>query len=85
LYYYTLVAQALKQQVDAKKVSKGVTDGLKADSSILNQAFSLHIGASLTADDEAKKFMLQLMIFWIKLMKLTKNFYNMKEVLVQPV
>lgn len=48
LYFYTLTAQLLKQPVDAKKVSKNVLDGLKKDSSILNQGYSLHIASLLS-------------------------------------
>lgn len=48
LYYYTQVAQLLKTPIDAKKVGKSLLDGLKTDSSILNQAYSLHIASLLS-------------------------------------
>ena len=42
-------------KVDSAKLSKSVFDALKADSSIINQAYSFHI-ATLLAEEEAKKF-----------------------------
>jgi len=47
LYYYAFTAQTLKQTIDAKKLAKSVTDALKADSSIVNQGYSLHIATLL--------------------------------------
>lgn len=50
LYYYVLTAEILKMKVDSKKVAASLTSALKTDSSIVNQGFSLHIAAKLSAD-----------------------------------
>lgn len=52
LYFYTLVAQNLKQALDSKVIKQSVIDGLKSDSSIVNQAYSLHIATLLTAEHQ---------------------------------
>jgi len=54
LYYYVNTAENLKMKIDSKKVAKSLTDALKADSSIVNQGFSLHIAAMLA--DSNKPF-----------------------------
>jgi oligosaccharyltransferase complex subunit delta (ribophorin II) len=48
LYYYTMINLLLKNKIDSKTLAKSVTESLKADSSILNQAYSLHIASELT-------------------------------------
>jgi len=52
LYYYVMTAETLKLNIDSKKVAKSLTDALKADSSILNQGFSLHIAAKLSENNK---------------------------------
>ncbi|CAF0949106.1 unnamed protein product [Brachionus calyciflorus] len=48
LYYYTQLAELLKTPIDSVKVSKSLLEGLKADSSVLNQGYSLHIASLLS-------------------------------------
>lgn len=50
LYYYVMTVETLKTKLDSKKVAKSLTDALRADSSILNQGFSLHIAAKLQSE-----------------------------------
>jgi len=52
LYYYTLIAKLQKLPVDSKKISQSVLAGLKADNSILNQGYSLHIASQLTENQK---------------------------------
>ena len=52
MYYYVLTAETLKLKLDSKKVAKSLTDALKADSSIVNQGFSLHIAAKLEENNK---------------------------------
>lgn len=47
LFYFVQTSATLKKTFDSKKVAKGLTEGLKADSSILNQGYSLHIASKL--------------------------------------
>jgi len=53
LFYYVLAANNLKKPIDSKKISKSVLDGLKADSSILNQGYSLQIATLLSENQKA--------------------------------
>jgi len=55
LYYYAFASKSLGFQPESAKLAKNVVDGLRADSSIINQAYSLHI-ATLLAPEDAKKF-----------------------------
>jgi len=55
LYYFAFASKNLGQNVDSQKLTKSLLDALKADSSVLNQAYSLHI-ATLLAPENAKKF-----------------------------
>lgn len=50
LYFYTLITLNVKLPIDAKAIKQSVIDGLKADSSIVNQAYSLHIATLLTPE-----------------------------------
>jgi oligosaccharyltransferase complex subunit delta (ribophorin II) len=52
LFYYTFAALSLKQPIDSKKISKNVLDGLKLDTSIINQAYSLQIAAQLASENQ---------------------------------
>jgi oligosaccharyltransferase complex subunit delta (ribophorin II) len=52
LYYYVQTAINLKKPIDAKKISKSVLDGLKADTSILNQGYSLQIATLLSENNK---------------------------------
>lgn len=52
LYYYVNTALNLKQQIDVKKINKQVLDALKADSSILNQAYALNIAYYLNENEK---------------------------------
>lgn len=55
LYFYTMIAGLEKTKIDSKALAKAVTDALKADSSIMNQAYSLHI-ASVLGEGQEKSF-----------------------------
>jgi len=55
LYYYAFASNNLKVPVDSAKLVKNLIDGLRADTSIINQAYSMHI-ATLLSNEEAKKF-----------------------------
>lgn len=52
IYFYTLIAQTLKLAIDSKAIKQNLIDGLKTDSSIVNQAYSLHIATHLTAEHQ---------------------------------
>lgn len=53
LYYYVNTASLnLKQQIDVKKLNKQILDALRADSSILNQAYALNIAYYLNENEK---------------------------------
>lgn len=52
LYYYVQTASNLKKPIDSKKISKNVLDALKADTSILNQGYSLQIASRLSENQK---------------------------------
>lgn len=52
LYYFVLAAGNLKIKFDSKKMAKTLTDALKADSSIVNQGYSLHIASVLAENNK---------------------------------
>jgi oligosaccharyltransferase complex subunit delta (ribophorin II) len=56
LYFYTLIAKNLKSQIDSKVIKQSLIDGLKTDSSIVNQAYSLHIATHLTPEHQKTFF-----------------------------
>lgn len=47
LYYYSNLAKDSKLAVDVAQLTKSLIDGLKRDTSIINQAYSLHISLDL--------------------------------------
>lgn len=52
LYYFVSASENLKMKFDSKKMAKTLTDALKADSSIVNQGYSLHIASVLAENNQ---------------------------------
>jgi len=55
LYYYTFASKNLNLPLDSVKLAKSLKDALRADASIINQAYSLHI-ATLLAPEQGKQY-----------------------------